>query len=156
MLESVIERGNFMDNIFKYATSEFSNDAFLCWLFSISKDKSSLNNSIEYNVSQGYLKKFCKYDGKITVYEDGIIKQEAKIDVLVKGRYDNGEEFVLTIENKTSSQQHSMQLERYRDYVNEKYKYIKKSNRSFVYYKTAIQSDVEKIKKCRVFCFTII
>jgi len=134
-----------MDNIFKYATSELSNDAFLCWLFSISKDKNLLFNSIEYNVSQGYLKKFCEYDGKIIIYDNGIIKQEEKIDVLIMGKYDNGEEFILTIENKTFSKQHSGQLKRYKDYINEKYEYIK--NRHFIYYKTAIQSNIDEIKE---------
>jgi hypothetical protein len=134
-----------MDNIFKYATSEFSNDAFLCWLFSISKNKDPINSPIEYSVSQGYLRKFCKYDGIIIIDENGIIKQEKKIDVLIKGRYDNGEKFILTIENKTSSKQHSKQLERYRDYINEEYKNIKEFNRHFVYYKTAIQSDINEI-----------
>jgi len=134
-----------MDNIFKYATSELSNDAFLCWLFSVSKDKYSFNNSVEYNVSQGYLKKFCEYDGKIIVFDNGIIKQEKNIDVLIKGKYDNGEEFILTIENKTLSKQHSDQLKRYKEYINEKYKHIK--HRHFIYYKTAIQGNVDEIKK---------
>jgi len=134
-----------MDNIFKYyATSELSNDAFLCWLFSASKDKYSSYNSVEYNVSQGYLKKFCKYDGKIIVYDNGIVKQEKNIDVLIKGKYDNGEEFILTIENKTFSKQHSDQLKRYKEYINEKYKHIK--HRHFIYYKTAIQGNIDEIK----------
>ena len=136
-----------MDNIFKYATSELSNDAFLCWLFSISKKGNTNKDSIEYKVSQGYLNKFCKYEGEIIVNNDekDIVRQEGKIDVLIKGKYDNGEEFILAIENKTSSREHSKQLERYKDYIDKNYEHIK--NRSFIYYKTAIQSNIEEIKK---------
>jgi len=134
-----------MDNIFKYATSEFSNDAFLCWLFSISKDRNSNVNTIDYRVSQGYLNEFCKYKGKIIICEDGVVKQEHKIDVLIKGKYDNGEKFILAIENKTSSREHSNQLERYKNYIDKNYSHIK--NRHLIYYKTAIQSDIYKIKE---------
>jgi len=138
-----------MDNIFKYATSELSNDAFLCWLFSISKDGNSNKNPIEYRVSQGYLNEFCKYKGKIIVNNDekDIVRQEGKIDVLIKGKYDNGEEFILTIENKTSSEEHSNQLKRYKNYINKKYKRIKINNRHFIYYKNAFQGNIDKITK---------
>jgi hypothetical protein len=142
-----------MDNIFKYATSELSNDAFLCWLFSISKNEDPNINSIEYRVSQGYLNNFCNYKGKIIIYEDGIVRQEEKIDVLIKGKYNSGEEFILSIENKTLSKEHDKQLERYRDYINEKYKHIK--NRHFIYYKTAIQSNEEEIKEIGYSVFQI-
>jgi hypothetical protein len=144
-----------MDNIFRYATSEFSNDAFLCWLFSISKNDSQNMNSIDYKVSQGYLKNFCKYNGKIIINENGIERQEGKIDVLVKGKYDNGEEFILAIENKTTSKEHSDQLKRYKSYINEKYKHIKNKNRHFVYYKTAIQSNIDDIIKEKYSIFQI-
>jgi hypothetical protein len=136
-----------LDNLFKYATSELSNDAFLCWLFSISKEKYSESNAIVYNISQAYLRKFCNYMGKIYVYDNGIKKQENDIDVLIKGKYSNGEEFIIAIENKTASDEHSDQLRKYREYVNRNYRHIKKSNRHFVYYKTSIQGDTKKIKE---------
>jgi len=145
-----------MDNIFKYATSELSNDAFLCWLFSISKNGNTNKDSIEYRVSQGYLNKFCKYEGEIIVNNDekAIVKQEGKIDVLIKGKYDNGEEFILTIENKTASDEHSDQLKKYKDYINKEYKLIK--NRHFIYYKTAIQgNNIDKITKMGYSIFQI-
>jgi hypothetical protein len=136
-----------MDNIFEYATSEFSNDAFLCWLFSISKNDNLNINSIDYRVSQGYLNNFCKYKGKIIINENGIKRQEGKIDILIEGKYDNGEEFILAIENKTTSKEHSDQLKRYKNYINEKYKHIKKNKRHFIYYKTTIQSNTDDIIK---------
>jgi hypothetical protein len=132
-----------MDNLFNYATSELSNDAFLCWLISISKEKYSGSNPIEYNVSQTYLRKFCNYGGKIYVYDDGIKRQEDHIDILIKGKYDNKEEFIIAIEDKTKSDEHSDQLRKYKKFINEKYG---DKNCHFIYYKTSIQSDNKKIE----------
>jgi len=136
-----------MDNLFKYAISELSNDAFLCWLISISKNDNLKEKSIEYKVSQTYLRSFCNYEDKIIVNkENGIKRQEGDIDVLVRGRYDN-EDFILVIDNKTTSKEGPEQLKKYRDYIFKNNKHIKKKNCHFIYYKTAIQSDINKIKE---------
>lgn len=105
-------------NLFDYATSELSQDAFLCWLFEYGTEN---NNGDEvYNVARNFLKKiFSKAISKQlpigkefneTVEISSVKKQYKNIDVLIK--LSNGINII--IEDKTFTQLHDNQLEKYK------------------------------------------
>lgn len=88
-------------NIFKYATSELSQDAFLCYLLEFGKNK--YKNKIEYECAKKFL-------NKCGIYEDvnKIYTQYKNIDVLVET-----ENYLLIIEDKTYTNEHNDQILHY-------------------------------------------
>ncbi len=122
-------------NIFKYATSELSQDAFLCWLIACadSEDTSLKNLGLDF-IAFLYNS---ENDGKPKVRRDRVQglakcegrgpypwKQYYKIDVYFQAIID-GEIVSFIIEDKVGSAQHSDQLKRYaklveNDKINEK------------------------------------
>lgn len=124
------------NNLFNYATSELSQDAFLCWLLSYAQNK-------DYNGDDAKLKKCAQSLIKVfllgqksifekdLIEEDLIVKKIEKqwkyIDVLVTLESDKK----IIIEDKTYTTDHDNQLERYKDeFTNEA------DNVYGVYYKT--------------------
>ncbi len=125
-------------NLFNFATSELSQDAFICWLLSWAKPcyKTShpqLNACATDILRVCFEKHECEFPSEIQSVE--ISKQDVNIDVLcvVNGL------FAVLIEDKTHTSQHSDQLQRYFDGVR---------NRGFaagnilpIYFKTRDQSN---------------
>ncbi|WP_418752971.1 PD-(D/E)XK nuclease family protein, partial [Faecalitalea cylindroides] len=124
------------NNLFNYATSELSQDAFLCWLLSYAQNK-------DYNGDDAKLKKCAQslikvfllgqkvFFEKDLIEKDLIVKKIEKqwkyIDVLVTLESDKK----IIIEDKTYTTDHDNQLERYKD------KFKNEANNIFgVYYKT--------------------
>ena len=121
------------NNIFKYATSELSQDAFLCYLMSFGKSKYKDTNTEEYKLARSFLK-------ELSVEEDikEIKRQESHIDVLILT-----ESYAIILEDKTFSKEHSEQLKRYKekckkDYPNKEVKLL--------YFKTGYMDIQEKEK----------
>lgn len=121
------------NNIFKYATSELSQDAFLCYLMSFGKSKYKDANTEEYKLARSFLK-------ELSVEEDikEIKRQESHIDVLILT-----ESYAVILEDKTFSKEHSEQLKRYKekckkDYPNKEVKLL--------YFKTGYMDIQEKEK----------
>jgi hypothetical protein len=129
-------------NIFNWATSELSQDAFICWIISW------FNHPQEeelYQVANNLLIELtgCKIS-KIEKIE--IKKQYKSIDILVR----INDEYALLIEDKINTKDHSNQLERYIQILCYEYK---KENIIPVYFKTGDQSNFESIDKakCKIF-----
>lgn len=141
-------------NLFKFATSELSQDAFICWILD------HLNP--EYNVTSWELRgvafqiinrflELAQYEPLIDpadVKSFKLQRQFENIDVLL-----NINEYIFIIEDKTTAHIHSNQLQRY---VNEIEKNENYSNQKKVciYFKTHDQSNYERIKKDGFFPFT--
>ena len=124
------------NNLFNYATSELSQDAFLCWLLSYAQEK-------EYNGDDDKLQKCAQslikvfllgqkgFFEKDLIEKDLIVKKIEKqwkyIDVLVTLESDKK----IIIEDKTYTTDHDNQLERYKE------EFTNEANNIFgVYYKT--------------------
>ena len=124
-----------MKNLFKYATKELSQDAFLAWLFE-NWDDPEIGN-----VSKSLL-------AKLISSSEGEVNSQDISKVTVKTQYKHSDLYVefflktaqrvLVIEDKTSSNPHSNQLKKYRENLK-----INNSNIkfNFVYYKTNIVED---------------
>lgn len=133
-----------MKNLFDYAAKELSQDAFLRWLFENYNCENEKVRGACYNV----LSKMCKQtfvDGEIT--ELTTHAQWWKIDVIVEFKA-KGKEYVVAIEDKTFSNEHSNQLSRYRDDL-ESYEKYKEKEKTKIFYKTNLKKYCEvDIKKC--------
>ncbi len=92
-------------NIFDYATSELSQDAFICYLLEFGKEKYKDTFPNEYAIAHLFLEK----SGLTLTEEISEIKQQYHgIDILVITP-----NFLLIIEDKTNTSEHSDQIIRY-------------------------------------------
>lgn len=122
-------------NLFTWATSELSQDAFICWLLSWGDIK--YKNEKLYPIAVYFIQKLT--DNKIkSIVNVEVKKQINGIDILCK----INNEFMILIEDKTNSSNHSDQLNKY-------YNYLKKEhvieNIFPVYLKTGQQSNFDSI-----------
>lgn len=137
------------NNLFNYATSELSQDAFLCWLLSYAQEKKySGDDDKLQKCAQSLIKVFLL--GQKGILEKNLIKEDLivekiekqwkYIDVLV--RLKCGKKII--IEDKTYTTDHDNQLQRYKDeFTNDA------DNVYGVYYKTGfccetIEDDMYK------------
>lgn len=133
-----------MNNIFKYATKELSQDAFLCW--SINWLNEAASHPL-YQYGKAILDLFLADKNQEHYYEVEVRSQYEKIDVLVLFKDVEGNPHALIIEDKTNTSEHSNQMLRYKEKLLEKtatdtslQKY-KNPKVHLVYIKTGIMYD---------------
>ncbi|MDO4757599.1 MAG: hypothetical protein Q4A54_14730, partial [Parabacteroides sp.] len=133
-----------MNNIFKYATKELSQDAFLCWSINWLTEGSE---NLLYQYGKAMLDLFLD-DKKLTQYFDVEVRsQYEKIDVLVMFKDSIGNPHALIIEDKTNTSEHGNQMLRYKEKVLEKtstdasLKVYENPEVHLVYIKTGIMYD---------------
>ncbi|GAA0860066.1 PD-(D/E)XK nuclease family protein [Clostridium baratii] len=121
------------NNLFYYATSELSQDAFICYLLSFAIKENEGNDRELTRCAIELLKSMEITDEEIFVTE--IRRQYKKIDILVKvnGKYN------IIIEDKTFTSQRNGQINRYKNILEKE----GKTNIICVYYKIIEQSKPE-------------
>lgn len=92
-------------NIFDYATSELSQDAFLCYLISFGKEEYKEDFPREYILAHKFLAK-CGINEKEEILS--VQRQVEHVDVLVTTK-----NYILIIEDKTYTNEHDDQIIRY-------------------------------------------
>lgn len=130
------------NNLFRWATKELSQDAFVCWLMSYSL-KEAEHEPVLNACSQAFLREFlcdCAPDIGVNLVVEDIEQQYDNIDVLltVNGKYK------VIIEDKTYSREHGNQLMRYIDIVRKKFPNFTVVG---VFYKTGFQSDYSQVRE---------
>src|SRR5262245_44085715 len=103
-------------NLFGFATSELSQDAFLCWLVSWADPTHQANDEALHTTAVTFLDRLLEVSRgpKVSEYRSlEVRRQWQSIDVLLVV---NGET-VIIIEDKTDTKDHSDQLRRYREAV---------------------------------------
>lgn len=132
-------------NIFNYATSELTQDAFITWLLNWANPLYSDENELLHNLGTTFLKSLLslqdiRIEGIITDYS--VQQQHHKIDVFVKFKVGDIK-YGIIVEDKVHTADHNKQLERY-------LKIIKDSktcdNIVPVYFKTGYQVNLSRIK----------
>ena len=103
-------------NLFSYATSELSQDAFLCWLLSwadpqLENEDASLAETAQQFVEALLSKTSIELQAEVTKLE--VKKQFQAIDIVVL----INDDVALIIEDKVHTENHSDQLRRYRKLV---------------------------------------
>ena len=149
------------NNIFNFATSELSQDAFICWLCNwvnfddndLSEDEKKLKA-----LATDFIEKMS--GEKLGDRKVNIKRQYQKIDVLLE--IQNKTEFItkgdktnpvvdmyVIIEDKVGTGLHSNQIERYRELISEKNKNINESKALIktVYYKIYDEDNTERLKE---------
>ena len=149
------------NNIFNFATSELSQDAFICWLCNwVNFDDNSLSEDEKKlkSLATEFIEKML--GEKLKDRKVNIKRQYQKIDVLLE--IQNKTEFItkgnninpivdmyVIIEDKVGTGLHSNQIERYRELISEK---NEKDNGSrakikVVYYKIYDEDNMERLKE---------
>ena len=129
-------------NLFKYATSELSQDAFILWLLDWANSEYATEDKALHETAQEFVRLLLNYkDLNISSVE--CKKQEHHIDVfaIVNGEY------ALIIEDKTNTSEHGNQLKRYSEWVQGEKKYSDLELHC-VYYKTGNESYA-KLKRLK-------
>lgn len=142
-------------NIFKYATSELSQDAFICWLLQWAASEFKVIDPKLSECGVKFIDALFLKAGKSRPEQIDSIevrKQVDNIDVLVLLKESSGDTHAIIIEDKTDTKHHSKQLERYYGIVTNKFK-IPETNIIPIYLKTGDQSSYSAIRECGFFEF---
>ena len=126
------------NNLFQYATSELSQDAFICWLLSYAI-KDCEKDEVLTECAKEFLRFFIPELKDEPVYlSEPPRRQYKSIDVLVTVN----DKYKVIIEDKTHTSEHDNQLIRYRQTVNEDFPEYKCIG---IYYKIGFQSDMGNV-----------
>jgi len=128
------------NNIFRYATSELSQDAFICWLLSHATEECWDVDSNLRDCALSFLEKIleCKnLVSKERVFVKNIVKQYKNIDVLFQV-----DQYYVIIEDKTFTDTHDNQVNRYKETLVAEG--IEAEDIICVYYKIEDQPEPEK------------
>lgn len=131
-------------NLFEFATSELSQDAFICWLISWAKPEMASFDSELHEVGKRLLLKFYELAEKKApdrFEKIEVNKQSKRIDILVTV---NGTDKII-IEDKTDTNEHSEQLRRYKDLIVAENPSLE--NIICIFFKTGEQSNFETVKQ---------
>lgn len=104
-------------NLFDYATSELSQDAFLLWLLKWGDNSFADADKGLNAISKKVIRCMLEADEKFEVKTVEVYKQMEKIDVfaIVNNTH------AIIIEDKTNTSEHSKQIARYTDYIKSTY-----------------------------------
>lgn len=125
------------NNLFTYATSELSQDAFICWLMSYAMKDARPDKALR-RCAVAFIKEFIpelvgESDDEIAI--TNIERQHGKIDVLLT----INDRYWVIIEDKTFTSDHDDQLQRYKDLL--KREGIEPKSIYGIYYKIGFESD---------------
>ncbi len=125
-------------NLFDFAYSELSQDAFLCWLLSWAKEEYATADTSLHQCARRFIAALFEKHGlsaPAPISKIEIKQQHKKIDVFCV----INDEYAIIIEDKTDTKNHSQQLVRYRDDIKTEGYPDKKI--LGIYYKTEDQGD---------------
>ena len=128
-------------NLFDYATSELSQDAFVCWLCSHWND---WDDTVR-DASQNLLHAMLESDDSAPVKVLQICRQRFNVDVAVLAEHADTRT-VLIVEDKTGSMEHNDQLRRYRDGVDRLFPGEPYDAARVIYYKTGSLVEYSRVK----------
>lgn len=128
------------NNLFYYATSELSQDAFLCYLMSFAW-KDAKDDPILRACAKNFLQEMVPELSGKEFFLDDVERQVNHIDVLLTVICGE-EKYKIVVEDKVYTSEHSNQLLRYLENLKDAYQgYTPKG----VYYKTGFQSDLSAV-----------
>lgn len=141
------------NNLFDFATSELSQDAFLCWSLNWLGVKEDTEDPY-YKYGKAMLDLFLGEYKKDTYKEVKVLKQFNKIDVLVLFKDNNDNQYALIIEDKTNTSEHNEQIKKYKEQLNDelskrhdiKYRNLAENQIYSTYVKTGIMYTDDKFK----------
>lgn len=130
-------------NLFQFATSELSQDAFLCWLISWAIEDCRAEDKALHQLGVEFITSIFEKAGENAPTAFGSVcikRQEHNIDILCM----INDNTVIVVEDKTGTKQHSDQLAHYKKYTLDKYQNHK---HIFIYLQTGDQCDYSEVKR---------
>lgn len=128
------------NNLFRYATSELSQDAFICWLLSYAIKDCDKDEALT-NCAKEFIRFFIpKLKNEDIYLSEPPIRQYKSIDVLITVN----DKYKVIIEDKTHSSEHDNQLLRYRETVRKDFPTYQSVG---VYYKIGFQSNLYSVEE---------
>ena len=121
-------------NLFKFATSELSQDAFILWLLEWANPKCATEDKALHETAQEFVRLLLE-NKDLEILSVNCKKQEHHIDVFAIVN----EKYAIIIEDKTDTSEHNNQLERYEKWVTEQKEYSALETH-IVYYKRGNES----------------
>jgi len=106
------------NNLFSFATSELSQDAFFCWSLNWLAVKEDTDDPY-YKYGKAMLDLFLGENKKDIYKEVKVLKQFNRIDVLVLFKDNQDNQYALIIEDKTNTSEHNEQIENYKNQLND-------------------------------------
>lgn len=136
-------------NLFDIATSELSQDAFICWLLSWAKEEYQTTNEPLHKTAVALLETLLQLGGvpRPSSYRSVEVETQHKnIDILVLVNDD----IAVIIEDKTDTEHHSDQLRRYHEQICKEFPNRKIAR---IYFKTGDQSNYSSTTQAGYSCF---
>ena len=112
------DRAKKSNNLFDFATSELSQDAFFCWSLNWLAVKEDTEDPY-YKYGKAMLDLFLGEHKKDIYKEVEVLKQFNRIDVLVLFKDNQDNQYALIIEDKTNTSEHNEQIEKYKNQLND-------------------------------------
>ena len=106
------------NNLFNFATSELSQDAFFCWSLNWLAVKEDTDDPY-YKYGKAMLDLFLGENKKDIYKEVKVLKQFNRIDVLVLFKDNQDNQYALIIEDKTNTSEHNEQIKKYKEKLNQ-------------------------------------
>ena len=121
-------------NLFKFATSELSQDAFILWLLEWADSECATEDKALHETAQEFIRLLLN-NKDLTIKSVNTKRQKNHIDVFAIVN----EKYAIIIEDKTDTSEHNNQLERYEKWVTEQKEYSALETH-IVYYKRGNES----------------
>jgi len=137
-------------NLFDYATSELSQDAFLLWLLNWANDKYKEYDQELYQTAQRFVKMLLEDTDDIIINTVKTYKQLKNIDVFAIVN----KQYAIIIEDKVNTGTHDDQLKRYKEWISS-HSEFKNLKLTCVYLKTGNESlsdlkQIEEVEKYNI------
>lgn len=140
-------------NLFTYATSELSQDAFICWLAEWADPKYKKVDEALHQAGQEFILSMIR-KVKADYQSDEIrsvdvVPQFQKLDILIRINGDTSDKLAILVEDKTHTSNHSDQLDRYHKLVKEAG--YQEDQMIPLYFKTGYQSRFDTIGEFKTY-----
>lgn len=138
-------------NLFNFATSELSQDAFICWFISWAKPEYKSNHEKLHSLSHELLRKFFEMSEVSFpphIESVDVDRQYKNIDVLIK----INDSTAILIEDKVKSKEHSNQLKRYKNLLQSEG--FSDDRLITIYLQTGEQSNYKNVTEAGYKCFS--
>lgn len=143
-------------NLFTYATSELSQDAFICWLAKWADPKYANMDEALHKAGQAFVVSMIRKDAynnsfnKEEIKTINVVRQKYNIDVLIEINKSFKNQFAILIEDKTHTDHSKNPLSEYVETINKQYEY-ETSQITALLFKTGHQSLYENTKSYRIY-----
>ncbi|MDY6291309.1 MAG: PD-(D/E)XK nuclease family protein [Succiniclasticum sp.] len=135
------------NNLFSFATSELSQDAFICYLVSFALEDSIVHpvlNTCARNMLHLFVPEISAENITLVKIEQQFnLEKIGRIDILLTAYSDNGK-YKIIVEDKTFTNEHDNQLIKYKKRISEVFPEYEVRG---VFYKTGFQSNLEVAEK---------